>query len=383
MNYLAMPVGSSYGWGICGKYIARELNALAPGQLRLITPPFTPDMLGDELEFHALKSLEFPQLQLPPSGQLDSPLLIAIADKQLLPFFPLKGTRTVGYTFFEENIFAPAWIDNGRKFDTVATGSSWCTQVLREHGLAAVETVIQGVDPRIFFAPPESAPPAREFLRDRFVIFSGGKFELRKGQDVALRAVKILQDRHPDVFLITSWFNAWQESFDTMKASPHVRWPSVSGNYVDVMNQLLAFNGLHPSRFLNLGPRPNALMPRIYHNTDLGLFPNRCEGGTNLVLMEYMACGKPVVATATTGHADIVTPSNSLAISAPTELTLNNPQGPVARWPEPSLDDTVDKLEYAYQHRTELRALGTRAGHDMAQRTWTHTAARFHTLLNP
>jgi hypothetical protein len=39
--------------------------------------------------------------------------------------------------------------------------------------------------------------------------------------------------------------------------------------------------------------------------TDCGLFPNRCEGGTNLVAMEYASIGRPIVANALTGHADI------------------------------------------------------------------------------
>ena len=58
----------------------------------------------------------------------------------------------------------------------------------------------------------------REYFKDRFVIFSGGKFELRKGQDIVIRAVKIMQDRHHDVVLVNSWFNAWQQSIDTMSA---------------------------------------------------------------------------------------------------------------------------------------------------------------------
>ena len=76
------------------------------------------------------------------------------------------------------------------------------------------------MDGRIFSPPP---PPAasgaealerREFLRDKFVIFSGGKFEYRKGQDIVIRAVKVMQERHQDVVLINAWVNAWQQSFE-------------------------------------------------------------------------------------------------------------------------------------------------------------------------
>jgi glycosyltransferase involved in cell wall biosynthesis len=389
MNYIAMPIGSAYGWGICGKYITREMARLTNGEARLISPPFDANAAGDELEYASLLPLALNQGQLgshmtvtPSGNRLNGALLNAIVDKTMQPIYPLRGSRTVGYTFFEENILQPAWIENARRYyDHVATGSSWCTQVLKEYGLQNVDTVIQGVDPNIFFPLSTSAAAQRDFLADRFVIFSGGKFELRKGQDLVIRAVKVLQDRHRDVVLINAWFNAWQSSFDTMKSSPHLRLPNCSGSYVDVMNQILSHNGLDMTRVVTLGPRPNALMARIYRNTDVGVFPNRCEGGTNLVLMEYMACGRPVVATATTGHADIVHSSNAMVIAAPTENTLSAPAGPVARWPEPSLDDTIEKLEYAYQHREELARLGQQAAATLAPLTWAASARGFFNLM--
>ncbi len=392
MIYVAMPVGSSHGWGICGKYITRELAALLPGQVRLIPPgnaAVTAESVGDELEYSAIGPLVLKPEEIAAhlqGSRLQGPLLSCIVDKQLLPALPLRGTRTVGYTFFEENLLTPAWIDNGRRnFDQVTTGSSWCTNVLKENGLANVETVIQGIDPRVFYPESSTAglgePSGREFLRDAFVIFSGGKFELRKGQDVVIRATAILQQRHKDVWLVNAWFNPWPQSFDTMKVSPHLKWPNISGGYVDVMNKLLAHNGLDVARVITLLPRPNALMARIYRNTDVGVFPNRSEGGTNLVLMEYMACGKPVVATAGTGHADVVKESHALVIAAPTELTLNGPQGPVAKWPEPSLDETIEKLEWAYQNQDALRQMGEAGGRAMAPLTWEKTARDFLALL--
>ena len=56
--------------------------------------------------------------------------------------------------------------------------------------------------------------------------------------------------------------------------------------------------------------------------------------------------------------------------------------GAVARWPEPDLDDTVEKLEWAYQHRGEMAALGTKAGEAMRRCTWGETAKRFLRMLN-
>jgi glycosyltransferase involved in cell wall biosynthesis len=393
MITVAMPVGSSHGWGICGKYIAREMAALTP--MRLWSEPFTAETVGDELEYQALAALRFGPADgagapvLNGVTHLPHALLTAVTDKRMGPWMPsVRGKRTVGYTFFEENILEPAWIDLARRcYDAVATGSSWNTQVLKGHGLANVETVIQGVDGRVFFPWPEGglggAPGGREFLRDRFVIFSGGKFELRKGQDIVIRAAAVMQQRHADVVLVNAWFNPWQQSVETMRSSPYLRWPPLTGTYIEVMNRLLAENGLDVARIVTLGPRANALMARVYRNTDVGLFPNRCEGGTNLVLMEYMACGKPVIAVDSTGHRDVVREDHALVIKIRGENTIAGPGGAVARWPEPDLEDAVEKLEWAYQHRGEMAALGARAGAAMARCTWTETARAFLKLLGP
>jgi len=390
MIAIAFPVGSTHGWGVCGKYVSRQMNTLTHRGVRLISQPFTLADIGDELEVQAIQSM----LLRPEDSRtakningishLPMPLLAAIVDKQLTPWAPaVRGSKTVGYTFFEDNILEPAWMENGRRnFDLITTGSTWCTQVLKQNGLENVHTVVQGIDPTLFFPWPKESPSPREYFQDRFVIFSGGKFELRKGQDLVIRAVKVLQDRHPDVFFINAWFNPWQQSVDSMRGSPYLRWPAVTGTFVDVINRLLSENGMDLSRALTLGPRGNALTPRIYRNTDIGVFPNRCEGGTNLVLMEYMACGKPVLASASTGHADIVRPENALVIrNKPEEAVINGPSGPIARWPEPDLDDIIDKLEWAYQHRGEIAALGEQAGADLARHTWKKTAEEFLKLL--
>ena len=389
MIYLALPTGAAHGWGIVGMGLARAMGRLAPGHVRLLTAPFTPDSVGDELVYRDLAAL------LPRPGEsgaqpaggvnlLDGPLVTCAADKQFNSAAPQwRGRPTICHAVFEENIFQPEWLAKGRQYDIIATASTWCTKVLTDYGMAGVQTAIQGIDPAVFFPlPAELADGVRDFLRDQFVIFSGGKFEYRKAQDVVIRAVKVLQDRHQDVVLVNAWFNPWPQSFETMRASPYLAWPTASGQYVEVMTRLLAHNGLDMSRVITMGPRTNALMARIYRNSDVGLFPNRSEGGTNLVMMEYMACGKPVVAVDSTGQHDVIKEGHALVIKTKGEVALNGPAGPVARWPEPDLDDALAKLEWAYQHRAEMAALGVKAGETMRQHfTWADTARAFLKIL--
>ncbi len=384
MIYLVMPIGSSHGWGVCGKYLTIELPRLSP--LRLISSPITPDSAGDELDFFSVsQQLASPQEQAAVQAAattgrpVEGCVLQCITSKMMLPILPgLRGRYTVGYTFFEENL-PPQALENARRhFDHVAAGCSWCAEKLRALGLSDVSTVIQGIDPNLF----EPSPRRRQHFCDRFVVFSGGKFELRKGQDVVIRAYKVLQDKYRDVMLVTAWHNLWDWSVATMKASPLIRFAPRSTDHVTMVKQVLADNGIDVSRTVNLATRPNATMARIYKNTDVGLFPNRCEGGTNLVLMEYMACGKPVIASFSSGHRDILTPQNSLRIEDLAALEVCQNDRPVALWDEPNLDETVAHLEYAYLHRDQMAAYGRQAGCDMATCTWQHTAAEFYKLVN-
>jgi glycosyltransferase involved in cell wall biosynthesis len=376
---LNLPVGDHFGWGVCGKYIARELAHLRPGGVRLLTTMLNPQAVADELELLRLSKL-LPHTQAEIADVPRHPLLQAITGSALTPLQPeLRGSRTVGYTFFEDSRLTPAAIESARtRFDLVATGSTWCTQILQDHGVPNTATIIQGIDPNFFFPHPRT----ERLFPDRFVVFSGGKFELRKGQDLVIRAFKVLHDRHKDVMLVTAWYNQWPFSWQTMNASPYIQFAPRSDQYFEALNQIYADNGVDPQRTLNLAPRSNQLFPHIYRNTDCGLFPNRCEGGTNLVLMEYMACARAVIATHSTGHADVITRDNALVIDSPTTKTIQQADGTtVADWPEPNLEQTIELLEHAYQNREQLNRLAARAADDMKQLTWRKTAEGFLKLL--
>ena len=94
-----------------------------------------------------------------------------------------------------------------------------------------------------------------------------------------------------------------------------------------------------------------------------------------------MACGGAVIAVNTTGHADIVTGENAIIIATKGETTVERDNVTVACWPEPDLDDTIAKLEWSYQNRTKLKALGFRASVDLAQMTWRKTAEELQRVI--
>jgi glycosyltransferase involved in cell wall biosynthesis len=246
-----------------------------------------------------------------------------------------------------------------------------------EKGITNCEVLIQGIDPDLFY-PAEGATRG-----DRFVIFSGGKFELRKGQDLVLRAVQILQAKYPDIWLVNCWYNLWPAPLRMMKNSPHIRFeycPDLS--WQDTMKRTYSDNGLDPGRIVTCELTPHEQLRELYAQTDLGVFPNRCEGGTNLVLMEYMACAKPVVASDTSGHRDILTPENALILDSLRDLSVVSETGErMGRWQEPSLDELVSRIEFAYLHREMIQSIGKKAAEDLGRMTWRRSARRLLELL--
>jgi glycosyltransferase involved in cell wall biosynthesis len=344
--YLGLSKGENFGWGVCSRYLIRELSKKIPTQL-----------LDPTNGYHANSALE-------------GKLFQALTDIHFNPMFEqARGKANYGYTFFE-NELTPASVENAKRFDLVLGGSTWCRDRMLESGIENCDLLIQGIDPDLFF-PVETQP-----RHDRFVIFSGGKFELRKGQDLVLRAVKILQDKYPDVWLLNCWYNMWPASARLMSYSRHIRFEYRDNeSWQDTMQRTYNQNGLDPARIITCDLVPHERQRDVFAQTDVGLFPNRCEGGTNLVLMEYMACAKPVVASNTSGHRDILTPDNALPLNQLSDFHVKDGEGNlIGRWQEPGLDELVDQLEYAYHHRERLIATARQAGEDLARFTWRHSA---------
>jgi glycosyltransferase involved in cell wall biosynthesis len=206
---------------------------------------------------------------------------------------------------------------------------------------------------------------------------------LRKGQDLVLRAVKIMQDKYPDVWLVNCWYNLWPASTRLMSYSSHIRFEHREGeSWTRTMQRTYETNGLDRRRIVTCELMPQGLQRDLFARSDIGLFPNRCEGGTNLVLMEYMACAKPVIVSNTSGHKDMVHAGNALLLNALSPFNLVDAKGTlVGRWQEPSLDEVVARLEFAYHHRTELKRYGRQAGIDLKQFTWGHSARRLLQII--
>lgn len=327
--YYAGQPGDGYGWGVCNKYLIRELSKLCD-----------------------LK--HWPQSSGSPEN-----VFVPIADHSLTPSCSIRGKRNYGYCFFEFEL-QPDAVENAKLYDLIFCGSTWCKERLAERGIHNTEVLIQGVDHDIF-QPDERArvlmPP------DEFRIFSGGKFEYRKGQDIVLAAFKLLQDKYPDMHLVASWFNPWPQLFYSMKDSKHISlgFP-YSSSAMEWLKNCAIWNGLHKDRLTLLPQLSQNELADVMRSTDLGVFPNRCEGGTNLVLMEYLACGKPAIATAGTGHLDICGYDKLIGKETDT------------KWVECSPEQVASRIEYLYGSHKLRNPSGEWGPAFMREWTWQRAA---------
>ena len=271
---------------------------------------------------------------------------------------PLNGKIKVAVGFFEVAKLGHDLIDYLNKFDLIVAGSTWNRNILLRHGLSRVVRVLQGVDTAVF-----NPIPVPRLLHADFIVFSGGKLEIRKGQDIVIQAFKKFLAVCPDALLIASWCNE-SASLSSLAMSPYVSSAPVKGDAESIADWIES-QGIPRANFVVPGLLNSAQIASLLKQADLAVFPNRCEGGTNLVAMEAIACGIPTVLSANSGHLDLMRLgfSGVVPISNNSSLRLPFSDGENFRiWGECDPDDLlrvfVDCLEGRMQLRS-LRGLGS------------------------
>lgn len=377
-------ISSFFGWGVYGLNLALQWGAdpeVQPVSSRTIR---TADISLDPLRraafetfLHDSAAFEQALRQQCANGadlRLECPLLTPLGDDfDTLPTSfgtRLDGSPTVGVTFFENPRLSEEAIGRARRLPRIVTGSSWNESILRGLGIDRVTTVLQGIDPTLFHPAPRSG-----LFADTFLVFSGGKLEFRKGQDLVLAAFREFARNHPDAVLVTAWHSPWPQAARSLDASGHAGpVPMNPEGRVDVGRWALQ-NGIPAGQFLDLGSIPNAQLPPILREIDVAVFPNRGEGGTNLVAMECMACGVPTILSANTGHLDIADPDYCFPLLTQGTVSPGGQSGPaISGWGESSVDEIVEHLERIHSDRKEAARRGAAAASRLADLTWRHTA---------
>ena len=292
---------------------------------------------------------------------------------------PLNGKKKVASGFFEVAELGDRLIDYLGQFDLVVAGSTWNRNILVQHGLSSVVRVLQGVDTAVF--NPIQVP---RVLNKSLVVFSGGKLEIRKGQDIVIQAFKNVLKISPDALLIASWCNE-SASLSSISLSPYVSNAPVGGDAQAIANWLES-QGVPRQNFIVPEVLNSVQMASLMKQSDLAVFPNRCEGGTNLVAMEAIACGIPTVLSANSGHLDLMRLGCLNIISIPSPCKLRIPvldHCNFRAWGESDPDDLLQIFVNHLENRQELDLSGKRVESEMLfTLSWQHSFEKFFSAFS-
>lgn len=293
------------GWGVVGMNIAQHLAAMPNVELSF----WSADLTGlNPLDLSRLEPIHHRcqrQLQQAHATQtpidFDGVVLWAIGNDCPAPRADslIRASKHMGLIVVEDTNLTAEKCERLRRYDWLVTASRWNHELLLSHGVPNV-LVPQGIDPTIWHPAPKSGR-----WRDRFVVFSGGKLEYRKGQDIVLAAFREFQQSHPEALLVTAWQNRWPMLAIDMTLNGHVEHePVCTSDEVDV-DGWVSDNGIPEGAHLDVGTLPNILLAPIVREADVAVFMSRAEGGTNLMAMECMAAGVPTMLSHNTGHGDL------------------------------------------------------------------------------
>jgi glycosyltransferase involved in cell wall biosynthesis len=148
------------------------------------------------------------------------------------------------------------------------------------------------------------------------------------------------------------------------------------------ISQWLVANGLPVDSFIDIGLIPNHLTGQILREADCAVFTNRCEGGTNLVAMESMACGIPTILSANTGHLDLIYHNICYPLSNQGRVKPTAHFSGVEGWGESEVAEVVEALEQIYTNREESKSRGLAAANFMLNWTWEKQVKRFLDVIS-
>ncbi|HEY4441411.1 MAG TPA: glycosyltransferase family 4 protein, partial [Candidatus Elarobacter sp.] len=244
--------------------------------------------------------------------------------------------------------------------------STYCRQLFLDAGFdpERIAVVPNGVDPQLFDAERSVAPFPLPTQKPFRFLFVGGALP-RKGIDVLLAAYRRAFTRADETTLVLKLFGT--RSFYQLDAA-----------FVAALRAFVA-DPSAPELVVLDDDVTDEEMVRLYRSCDALAFPYRGEG-FGLPMLEAMACGLPVIATAGGAADDFLDGDVAYRVPASRVPLQGEFRGEALAgegwWLEANVDDLAATLRHVAAHPDEARAKGARgAERAHAAWTWEHAAA--------
>jgi glycosyltransferase involved in cell wall biosynthesis len=373
---LTWELSSITGWGVYGTNVALEILKRGHPRPVLLKKPSKLSLTMDRAQLMGPLLRQQQELHRamvaggkPKAMQMDFPVFQTVLPqfKPMVAGRYFHGSPDLAIIFFENTHISDEGLTRSKRYARTIAGSTWNHDLLESAGVHGVRTVLQGVDTEIF--RPRTEPLGE---RNRFVIFSGGKLEHRKGQDIVLSAFKIFNQRHPDSVLMTCWQNPWPDKVADIGSSGLVFGPPAHRDGLFDISLWAVHHGLPEGSVVDMGFLPNHQMPGLLSQCDCAVFASRYESGTNLCAMEAMACGLPVVLSANTGHLDLIEDDRCYPMRR--QAPVPSPSVSVGNegWGASDPEELVEHLEQIYTDRATAQARGHKGADFIQGMSWSH-----------
>jgi len=235
-------------------------------------------------------------------SEVQSAILSSIDTDVNICFLPetfaneLKGIK-IYYCVFEASRPNPGYEEWLGRYDYIFSPSQWGKDCMIKYGMQSdkIYVIPEGVDPFVFH-PYYLKNKSKD---EPFRIFMLGKYESRKGYEVAFEAFKIAQKQLPfiELNIKPDWITP--------------RGSIVPDQLIYILNQYRNLPIVIMSGSVNTSD-----LISLYRRAELFLFPSLCEGW-GLPLIEAIACGVPAISCDFGGHSEFLKQIPSLFYKIP------------------------------------------------------------------
>ena len=369
---LKWQASNFFGWGILGLHLL-ERWASDPEIQPLMAVKIQP------FHFQCIDSLRMAAMQ--PASEFSNQFLeeitsgrIALRAQSVVTIDALGNAfaPTVAGYFGDRNIarciFENTRMDDARlldQYDELLCASNWNADLLRTISDKPLTMIHEGIDHSLFFPGPRSGI----FDPGRFYVFSGGKIEFRKAQDLVIFAFREFAKKHDDAVLVTAWNSPWPEFAAGYQENLPTALRRDDQGALEITRWAVE-NGINRHQFIELPMTANPLMPMVLRQMDCAIQVSRCEPCTNLPAMEAMACGVPVILSNNTGMLDLAAVDNCMALRSQ-DPVRSKPGVGTDGWGETRVEEIVAALEKLYTDTQLRRKIASRGAEWILEHGYT------------